>query len=217
VVLVHLGRVPGFAPPPHRLGDWLRTAPTETVVAVATRLVALALATWLLVATVLSLARRLLPIGRGGLALDLATPPSLRRLLDRLVVAGLGASLAIGAVRPAGALTPTSRVGGTRVVTTRVDAPVPRVPPTPAPTPTSPSPPALRPPARADPPGTVVVRPGDNLWLIARRALGSDRPGTIAPYWRALIAANVATLRSHDPNLIFPGEHLVLPPAEPRG
>ena len=26
------------------------------------------------------------------------------------------------------------------------------------------------------------------------------------------VAANAATLRSHDPNLIFPGERIVLPP-----
>jgi nucleoid-associated protein YgaU len=100
--------------------------------------------------------------------------------------------------------------------------PVPRVPPaapspTPSPTPAPRASGAPTPPTPSGPPRTVVVGPGDNLWLIARRALGSDRPGTVAPYWRTLIAANVATLRSHDANLIFPGERLVLPaiPSEP--
>jgi len=64
----------------------------------------------------------------------------------------------------------------------------------------------------------VVVRPGDNLWLIARAALTrtSDRiptEGEIAHYWRAVIAANRATLRSGNPSLIFPGEIVTVPPA----
>jgi hypothetical protein len=215
-VLVRLGRTPGFAVPVHDVGGWLRTPSTETVVAGTARLLALGLAIWLLVATVLSLARRLLPLGRAAPALDLVTPRSLRRLLDRLVVAGLGASLAIGAARPAAASTASTRLGVARA---GVDTPVPRVPPaagppapvtTAAPVPVT-TPVHAAPPARAAPAGSVVVAPGDNLWVIAARAVGSERASEIAPYWRALIRVNVATLRSHDPNLIFPGEHLVLP------
>ena len=61
-----------------------------------------------------------------------------------------------------------------------------------------------------------VVRPGDNLWLIARRTLieaGNTRPADteIARYWQIVIAANRATLRSGDPSLIFPGELVALP------
>jgi nucleoid-associated protein YgaU len=56
------------------------------------------------------------------------------------------------------------------------------------------------------------VRPGDNLWAIARAALrGNARDAEIAPYWEALIAANRSHLRSGDPNLIYPGEVLGLP------
>ena len=84
----------------------------------------------------------------------------------------------------------------------------------PAPTPTPTKRPAVPGPA-APHDTTVVVRPGDNLWVIARRALGNGTraiaPAVIAPYWRRVIAANAATLRSHDPNLIFPGERVVLP------
>ena len=66
-------------------------------------------------------------------------------------------------------------------------------------------------------PRVVVVRAGDNLWVIAqprRNTATTDaaRPRVeIAPYWRRVIAANAAALRSHDPNLIFPGERVVLP------
>jgi nucleoid-associated protein YgaU len=62
-----------------------------------------------------------------------------------------------------------------------------------------------------------VVKPGDNLWQIARaeliRARGTERPddAEIAPYWRRVITANRATLRSGDPSLIFPGEVVAVP------
>src|SRR4029079_12452095 len=62
------------------------------------------------------------------------------------------------------------------------------------------------------PPHLVVVRAGDNLWVIAQRELRRGAPpAEIVPYWKRVIAANAATLRSHDPNLIFPGERIVLP------
>jgi len=80
------------------------------------------------------------------------------------------------------------------------------------------------PPVAATPAGSVpssgrvhVVRSGDNLWRIARaeviRTSGVPRPvdTLIAPYWRRVIAANRATLRSGDPSLIFPGEVVTLP------
>ena len=54
--------------------------------------------------------------------------------------------------------------------------------------------------------------PGDNLWTIARGALGGTAADAeVAPYWNALIAANRSRLRSGDPNLIYPGEVLGLP------
>jgi nucleoid-associated protein YgaU len=58
------------------------------------------------------------------------------------------------------------------------------------------------------PPGTHVVQAGENLWSIAASIVG---PTDALPYWRALVAQNAATLRSGDPNLIFPGEILTLP------
>jgi hypothetical protein len=190
-------------------------------VAGAARVATVVLASWLLLATALSLVRRVVPRARAWGGLDLATPPSVRRLLDRALAVGLGASLTIGAVHPAGAATPSTSRRGSRPVAVSVDEPVPRVPPVSAPAARrAPAPTAgpARPPPRAERvPTTVVVRPGDNLWLIARRAAGSDRPDEIAPYWRAVIAANLATLRSHDPNLIFPGERLVLPPVGATG
>jgi hypothetical protein len=229
LVLGRLGRVAGFTAPHHGLGRWLLHAPTEDLVATAGRLFGLTLAWWLLAATVLSVARRVVPGWRRLRALDALTPRSLRRILDRGLALGLGASIAVGGMHPAAA---SAARGPTRApvttVSTRSDQPVPRAPgtavaPTPAPARAgrspAPPPPPSGPPERGT--NTVVVRAGDNLWVIARHALrdgegqhGNAEPGAneIVPYWRRVIAANAATLRSHDPNLIFPGERVVLPP-----
>jgi hypothetical protein len=205
VALQRLDRVDGFAPPRHAPGHWLFHAPTEDLVAVTARLAGLALAWWLLVATLLSLARRVVPGWRTSRALDTMTPLALRRLLDRAVAVGLGASIGLTGLHGAGAATHATRA--------RVDTPVVRSNNAPAPAPTEQSA-APAPTATHD--TTVVVRPGDNLWTIARNALGDGprviAPDEIVPYWQRMIAANAATLRSHDPNLIFPGERVVLPP-----
>lgn len=99
--------------------------------------------------------------------------------------------------------TPTST--STTVPTPALEAPKP-TPPRPSSDRRSPAPT----PGRA----TYVVQPGDNLWLIARRSLEErDRPAReLVAYWHAVIEANASTLRSGDPNLIYPGEVLVLPP-----
>jgi nucleoid-associated protein YgaU len=64
-----------------------------------------------------------------------------------------------------------------------------------------------------------VVR-GDNLWTISRAhlAAASGRgPGDlsnreIANYWIRVIEVNRDRLRSGDPDLIYPGEQIELPP-----
>ena len=63
-----------------------------------------------------------------------------------------------------------------------------------------------------------VVVPGDNLWIIAERHLEqvtgqsdlSDQE--VANYWVVVIEANRSRVRSGDPDLIYPGEVIVLPP-----
>jgi nucleoid-associated protein YgaU len=66
----------------------------------------------------------------------------------------------------------------------------------------------------------VVVR-DDNLWVIAaarlERAGGPADDVAIARYWRRVISRNQARLRSGDPNLIFPGEVIWLPPVDRAG
>jgi nucleoid-associated protein YgaU len=67
--------------------------------------------------------------------------------------------------------------------------------------------------------GAVVVIAGDHLWAISARAMkeGWGREPTdreIDPYWRAVIERNRSRLA--DPNLIFPGDTIELPPVPPR-
>jgi hypothetical protein len=79
---------------------------------------------------------------------------------------------------------------------------------------------ARRPASKATPAGTrtsahsqtVVVRPGDSLWLIARRLVGSRASN--AAVARKLVAIwnlNEGRIGTGDPNLIFPGTPLKLP------
>ena len=100
-------------------------------------------------------------------------------------------------------------------VRTTVDA----IPPAPAATAASAT--AATPPASAAPAtlpfssSTYVVKSGDNLWDISTGVLtsASGHPPTIqqvATYTTALIAANKSQI--NNPNLIYPGQSLVLPP-----
>ena len=180
----------------------------------------------MLAATVFSVARRVVPGWHRLRALDALTPRALRRVFDRSLALGLGASIAIGGMHPAGASTargptraPVTTVATVATTSTRTDQPVPRTPGG-AVVPTTSAAHAGDSPAPSPRPSSdtsaVVVRAGDNLWVIARRALrlGDQEPAAnrIVPYWRRVVAANAVTLRSHDPNLIFPGERVVLPP-----
>jgi hypothetical protein len=62
----------------------------------------------------------------------------------------------------------------------------------------------------------VVVRPGDTLWSIATRGMPRDSTDSgIAARWRDIYAAN-RSLIGPDPDLIVPGQRLVLPRKEPR-
>lgn len=64
---------------------------------------------------------------------------------------------------------------------------------------------------------SVVVQPGDHLWKISARHLTRDlgrkaADSEIWPYWREVVVSNTPGLRSGDPDLIYPGEVIELPP-----
>ena len=116
--------------------------------------------------------------------LDWLTPRAIRRLVDAALALSITAAVLSGGV--AGAQPP----------------PVPIPYPLPAPG---------APPPTAPPPASNgwTVRAGDNLWSIAARV---DHAHT-ARYWASLVALDTPHLRSRNPNLIFPGEQLALPPS----
>ena len=254
ITLHRLGHVPELVVPLGDLRGWLEATDPEVVLVAVGRVVALALAWWLLGSTALYALAHGLRRDALAAAISLMTLPAARRVLDRSVagavlatalfvrspVASAGASPSppvdaaeprSGRLDPAAAPQPEDiRVGRTQPPTSPPSSAVP--PPAPIPTDepsTPPAPPAPSPtpdpgPAAPDPgpvpaAGAYVVGPGDNLWVIAARQLAA--PGRsvaavpaaeIAPYWHGLIERNGPHLRSGDPNLIFPGEVIELPP-----
>jgi hypothetical protein len=66
------------------------------------------------------------------------------------------------------------------------------------------------------PGGTYTVRVGDHLWKIATEVVsahgGASGRRAVASYWAELVRVATPQLRSGDPNLIYPGETLELPP-----
>ncbi|MGH9033301.1 MAG: LysM peptidoglycan-binding domain-containing protein, partial [Acidimicrobiia bacterium] len=82
--------------------------------------------------------------------------------------------------------------------------------------PASVSPPTTPLPAPGPPPAPVeaapavhVIAPGESLWTIAAAQVAPE--ADVAPYWAQVVEANRATLRSGNPNLIYPGEVVELP------
>jgi hypothetical protein len=64
---------------------------------------------------------------------------------------------------------------------------------------------------------TVTVQPGDNLWDLSETRLAdhlqrAPADQEVAPYWHETINTNLDQLASGDPNLVHPGEQIVLPP-----
>ncbi|GAA4676418.1 LysM domain-containing protein [Nocardioides nanhaiensis] len=82
------------------------------------------------------------------------------------------------------------------------------------------APPDREPPPHVADPGREpggrhhVVAPGESLWTIARSAVPAPaHAAAVAAYWPRLHAANRAVLGA-DPDLITPGQRLLLPPVE---
>lgn len=76
-----------------------------------------------------------------------------------------------------------------------------------------PAPPGVDRPAPS--PTSTVVGKGDHFWKISARHLKETgrhpRADEIGPYWRQVVDANRDTIRSGDPDLIYPGEVVLLP------
>ncbi len=171
------------------------------------------------------------PPGDAGVRdrLDRFTLPIVRRLavgtlgLTMVGVAPVGAAdePVVRTPHTIAADEPVARTPATSPASTNpTSKPPTSIPPTssaPASTPPAVTPPATREPESTSRPDRYTVVRGDNLWDIAASHLrlhGDPQPNNarIATHWAATIARNRTRLRSGDPNLIFPGEVLVLPP-----
>ena len=144
---------------------------------------------WLTVTTYLYFIANLVKARRAAALLIRITVPRVRRLIDTAVVTG--------AIVSASALTPA------------LAAPPPIGLPAPSPTDVvGQAQPATAQVSDQEPAGVHEVKSGESFWAIAA-SLRSETD--IAPYWLKMIELNLETIRSGDPNLIFPGELLLLP------
>lgn len=96
--------------------------------------------------------------------------------------------------------------------------PPPDLPSAPMPSPAVPSGPTVHDPAPEPNPtptrATHVVRPGEHFWSIAEAVVAArpDPQLDTATYWRLLVEANRDRLVDpHNPDLLHPGQELVLP------
>lgn len=205
---------------------WLATADTETAVAALARTAGLAVVAWVLGTSLLYAFARML----GWKMPHWLSIGPIRRAVDA-IVAG---SLVVSTMAPAGALIDPGTLPPTSTPPVEIVDPgylpvsaSPAYVPTPAgsgdvepgdaPTSAEPAPPAA---TGVDPTsGKVTVQGGDNFWVLATRHLEAVRgrsptDAEIGPYWIRMVEANRDRIRSGDPDLIFPGEVLVLPPVD---
>jgi len=243
VILLHrLGSLPGLAVGWGDPARWLAVTASEDVLLAVCRLAALACAVWLLGGTLLYTLAKALRIPAAVRAVEWAAVPAVRRIADRAVAvalatssvmgAGAGGAWADGPAPPPPAVASVASVasgsaGGYRPVPAGVPdlsglLPDPQL--RGMPTPVGPAPAAPAPPDPPAPDRHVVV-PGDDLWSVAQDRLAASLgvaperlgPEQVAGYWRLVVRENTATLRSGDPDLLMPGEVLILPPTDAVG
>jgi hypothetical protein len=188
--------------PPSPLTTWSG----QQLALVAAWVVALLATVWVSATSTIALVALVV---RSGTAIGV-TRACAPRFVRHIVEASLVATLVVAPARAAIATPPSP-------VATAGDQPVVRAPEPAPPKPVA-KPVAQPKPAPASNRSHVVM-PGDNLWRIAEAELvarGHSNPdiATVAHYWLIVIERNRDALRSHDPNLIYPGETIALP--EPR-
>lgn len=183
------------------------------------RLAVLAGAGYLLLLAVVATVARAWRPPRLVALLEWAAPEALRRMA--MAMAGLASSAALaaattaGAPAAAGAPTVTGVVAGARLPSGA--APVLRRVPTPPPLLERVDPPPPAPPPPPGDAGVWIVGPGDSLWSIAEATVRARQPArdgrAVAGYWLRVVEVNRPRLPvPGDPNLIFPGDRVVLPP-----
>ncbi len=237
IVLLHqLGSQRWMTIPWGDIPTWLEVASREDVVAAVIRSIALVLSYWIAASTGLYTLARLSRVPRVVRAAAWATLPPIRRIIDRTIAVTVTTAALVSPLAPAvasdgvGVPAPPSTEPVIFQISER-GVPTPVNVPSMSPADSEPTvivPPGVGDagytPAPAGRVGDVVINEsayevvsGDNLWSIScghLRASFPDREfdaAAIAVYWRQVMEVNTPTLRSGDPNLIFPGEQIVLP------
>lgn len=186
---------------------WLARTDPETATLVLGRLLAVGVAGWLLVTTVVALVARL----AGAAWATRLAPGAIRHLVEAAVAVGVVATTVAPAAAAVSPLVPV-RDGRAPVAPAAAPATIPVAAPPPTAPPTEPEPRAE--PEHLDARHRVVA--GEHLWGIAETVVRSRGraadPGAVDRYWRALCDANRDRLASGDPNIVLPGEELDLPP-----
>lgn len=227
-VLVWLGRFSFLSVDWHDPGGWLGQVDIEIAFAALARLIGMAIVGWVGLTTLVYLAARLL--GADAARISWLSIGPIRRVID----ATLAGSLVIATLNPltAAAELPLEEPRSAPTTETTAVAPVgPLYVPIPAgPVQTAdPEAPAEAPQgdeagrgaAVDDQETRLVVVSGDNLWKLAEKRLEAvlGRPPTdadTAPYWVRVVDTNRQRIRSGDPDLIFPGEEIVMPAVKPK-
>lgn len=217
---------------------WLNNAAAEDAVGALLRSTGLVIGYWIMAGTVLYAAATIHNPSGSGRLLTLTTLPGVRRVVDRALATALAATIAaspltpaLAAEQPPPAVVFDINTDGVPVPHVRLrdetsvdDQPTATVELIPGAEPTAAAgTPQVFTRSQATPSAatatTHTVESGDNLWSIADnqlQATAGTEPttATIIEYWRRLIETNRTTLRSGDPNLIYPGELVALPPLE---
>lgn len=194
-------------------GPWAQGRDAVTIAFAVLRLLTLAMAWYLLGATLVGGVARLARWRRLVAIADVLTVPAVRRLLQSALGVGLAtAALSVGspdttpppAPSTAATLTMTAEVDAARVVMTPLsdkgetmtpvaDIPVPQ------------------------PHAEWTVGPGDHFWSIAEQVLSqawgrAPTDDEVVGYWNTLIAANSERLADPgNPDLIYPGQRFTVP------
>ncbi len=236
-VLHRLGSLSWMTVPWSSLQSWLDIAPIEDVIAASLRSLALVVAYWITVSTVAYVLARVLRLPRLIAATAWATLPPIRRVIDRAIAITVTTATLASPIAPALANEPPPTTEPIIYQISDEGVPTPVNPPLIDPT-------LITPPGvggagyTPQPAGGVsagaqasdaigearyeVVK-GDNLWTISASHLRTTFPerevdaAEISTYWRRVIELNTPGLRSNDPNLIYPGEQIVLPPINQGG
>ncbi len=200
VGLHRLGRRPFLRIDWQNLGQWIDNSSLEDATAAIVRVAALVVAYWLAISTASYLIAKVFRRVRMIEVTQILTLPALRKVIDAAVA---GSVAAITIASPA--------LGGTHPIE---EVPVVAVPEQYE---IAPMEETIEIIIVADATLEVVIKAGDNLWDVASRRMEEVLGRTagdheVAPYWVEVIQANEDRISSGDPDIVHPGEVILLPP-----